>query len=281
MPWPCAFHHLCCQPFLDHRKAPPRSPRLYRWPSSLPVIQTHSFHESNSLSRCHWQLCWRTEEMDDFHHANGEWQQGRILDCWKYTAARTRKHTIHSCEWGSDHTCDVSAKPGVDFWLQLENGYANHKSLPKRLLSSPQQQENPKVLEPGSHVHGYTCIYYKPGWLLQQFDEWTTSESHQETPSCAKLSCQTSFQSEEIWSHYSSTCCASLASSQIPDWIQNSVDRLQRTSWQGTYLHPRYDHPIKKQTKVLEGSEIQTWFFRQAYIRSVWASGMELLAKGN
>ena len=43
-----------------------------------------------------------------------------------------RKHTIHSWGWGSDHTCDVSAKPGCDFWLQLENGYASHKSLPKR-----------------------------------------------------------------------------------------------------------------------------------------------------
>ena len=74
-----------------------------------------------------------------------------------------------------------------------------------------------------------------------------TRESHQETPACAKHSCQTSFQSEEIWSHNSCTRYPSLASSQIPDWIQNSVDRLQRTSWQGTYLHPRNDHPIKKQ----------------------------------
>ena len=40
--------------------------------------------------------------------------------------------------------------------------------------------------EPGSHVHDYTCIYYKPYWLLQQFDEWTTSVYHQETPACAK-----------------------------------------------------------------------------------------------
>ena len=49
------------------------------------------------------------------------------------------------------------------------------------LLSSPQHQENPKIPEPGSHVHDYTCIYYRPDWLLQQFDEWTTRESHQET----------------------------------------------------------------------------------------------------
>ena len=73
------------------------------------------------------------------------------------------------------------------------------------------------------------------------------SESQKKTPACAKHSCQTSFQSEEIWSHNSCTCYPSLASSQIPDWIQNTVDRLQRTSWQCTYLHPRNDHPIKKQ----------------------------------
>ena len=48
-------------------------------------------------------------------------------------------------------------------------------------LSSTQHQENPKISEPGSHVHDYTCIYYKPDWLLQQFDEWTTRKSHQET----------------------------------------------------------------------------------------------------
>ena len=28
-----------------------------------------------------------------------------ILDCRKLTAAQTRKHTIHSCGWGWDHTC--------------------------------------------------------------------------------------------------------------------------------------------------------------------------------
>ena len=113
--------------------------------------------------------------------------------------------------------------------------------------------------------------------------------SQQVTPACAKHSCQTSFQSGEIWSHNSCTRYASLASSQIPDWIQNTVDCLQRTSWQGTNLHPRNDHPIKKQNIFLkiqwrtcpEGSKIQAWYFRQACIRSIWASGMELLAKGN
>ena len=102
---------------------------------------------------------------------------------------------IHGLRWSGL----IKAEPGCDFWFQLENGYANHKSLPKRPLSFPQHQENPKIPEPGSHVHDYICIYYKPDWLLQQFDEWTTRESHQETPACAKHSCQTSFQSEEIW----------------------------------------------------------------------------------
>ena len=123
------------------------------------------------------------------------------------------------------------------------------------LLSSTQHQENPKIPEPGSHVHDYTCIYYKPDWLLQQFDEWTTWESHQETPACAKHSCQTSFQSEEIWSHNSCTRYASLASSQIPDWIQNTIDRLQRTLWQGTYLHPRNDPPSKSKRYSIRSNE--------------------------
>ena len=57
----------------------------------------------------------------------------------------------------------------------------------------------------------------------------------------------------------------------------------------GTYLHPRNDHPIKK-LKIFhkiqwrtcpEGPQIQAWYFRQACIRSIWAPGMELFAKGN
>ena len=115
--------------------------------------------------------------------------------------------------------------------------------------------ENPKIPEPESHVHDYTCIYYKPVWLLQQFDEWTTRESQQVTPACAKHSCQTSFQSGEIWSHNSCTRYASLTSSQIPDWIQNTVDRLRRTSWQGTYLHPRMITPSKNKIYSLRSNE--------------------------
>ena len=128
----------------------------------------------------------------------------------------------------------------------------NSQKPAKRLLSSSQHQENSKIPELGGHVHNYTCICHKPDWLLQQFDEWTTRESHQETTVCAKHSCQTSFQSKEMWSHNSCTRYASLASSQIPDWIQNTVDHLQGAPWQGTYLHPRNNRPIKKQTIFLK-----------------------------
>ena len=40
------------------------------------------------------------------------------------------------CQWN----------PECDFLLKIENGYANHKGLPKRLPSSPQHQKNPKFL---------------------------------------------------------------------------------------------------------------------------------------
>ena len=78
--WSSAVHHLCCRPVSDHRKAPPRRPRLCRWPPSLPVIQTHSLHKSNWLIHCH---CGRTGGLDDFQHANREWQQNGIIDFWK------------------------------------------------------------------------------------------------------------------------------------------------------------------------------------------------------
>ena len=193
-------------------------------------------------------------------------------------------------ESGPDHTCDVSGKPGCDFLLQFENGYANHKSLPKRLLSSPQHQENLKIPEPGSHVHDYTCIYYKPDWLLQQFDEWTSKNLIKKLQHVQNTAARVVFTLRK-YDHITNSCThyASLVSSQLPDWIQNTVDRLQRTSWQGTYLHPRNDHPIKKhkifhkiQWKMCPDiSKIQAWYFQQACIRSVWASGMESLAKGN
>ena len=132
---------------------------------------------------------------------------------------------------GEDQTTPVmSVRTWMWFWHQLWNGYANHKGLPKRLLSSQQRQENPKIPEPGSHVHDYACIYHRLDWLLQRFDEWATRQSHQETPACAKHNCHNSFQSEEIRSHKPCTRYASLAASQIPDWIQNTADRLQRTS---------------------------------------------------
>ena len=41
----------------------------------------------------------------------------------------------------------------------------------------------------------------------------------------------------------------------MPDWIKNTIDRLQRTSWKGTYLHPRNNHPIKKQKYCITSNE--------------------------
>ena len=185
-------------------------------------------------------------------------------------------------------TRDVSAKPGCDFWLQLENGYANLKSPPKHLLSSPQHQENPKIPEPGSHVHDYTCIYYKPDWLLQQFDELTTRESHQETPACAKHSCQTSVQSEEIWSHNS---CITLHWLPVKYQIELKTLLIVFKGLHGkapTYIQEmiipskskRYSIRSNEE-RVLKVPKFKHDHFRQACIRSVWASGMELLAKGN
>ena len=34
---------------------------------------------------------------------------------------------------------------------------------------------------------------------------------------------------------------------KITDWIQNAIERLQKTSWQGTYLYPINYQSIKKQ----------------------------------
>ena len=165
---------------------------------------------------------------------------------WKYPL-RNCGHFVQgeTSGWGSDHTCDVSAKPGCDFDSNLKMDMQITKACQIAYYHLHNIRRIRKFLSQEATCTIFTCIHYKPDWLLQQFDEWTTRESHQETPACAKHSCQTSFQSEEIWLHNSCTRYASLASSQIPDWIQNTVDRLQRTSWQGTYLHPRNDHPIK------------------------------------
>ena len=253
--WPLEYHRdpalalcntpsICCWFVSDHRKAPPRIPRLRRWPPSLPVIQTHSLHESNWLSHCHWEVCGRTEELDDFQHANGEWQQDKTEFSIVGINSSSNAWTYHSIMWvriRSHLWCQCKTWVSFHFWLQLENGYANHKALPKRLLhyadvimtkmasqitslavvystvysdadqikhqssvslafvwrihrdrwilrtkgqlrgkcfhlmtsswSFPQHQGNPKIPEPGIHVHDYTCIYHKPDWLLQQFDE--------------------------------------------------------------------------------------------------------------
>ena len=156
LPWSCAVHRLCCGPAPYHRKAPHRSTTLCRWPPNLPVIQTDSFHESTWFSHCRWRLCVRTEELDDLQHVNGESQQEGILDCRKYTV-RMRKHTVYSCGLGSDHTVMSVQNQGVIFLLQLENGYTNHKRLPKRPILSPHHRENPKI--PESQETTYTIIH--------------------------------------------------------------------------------------------------------------------------
>ena len=52
-----AVHHLFGPPVPDHRKAPPRRPRLCRWPSNVAIIQTHAFHKSDCLGHSrHWKL---------------------------------------------------------------------------------------------------------------------------------------------------------------------------------------------------------------------------------
>ena len=120
---------------------------------------------------------------------------------------------------------------------------------------------------------------------IQFLSKWPYPESNQLTGNLLF----TKTTSQRVCNSLMNGRYALLASSQIPDWIQNTVDHLQRTSWQGTYLHPRNDYPIKKQKifhkiqwrTCLEGSKIQAWYFRQACIHSIWASGMELLAKGN
>ena len=46
-----------------------------------------------------------------------------------------------------------------------------------------------QIPDPGSHMHDHTYIFHKPDWLLQQFEDWATRESHPETTACAKHSC--------------------------------------------------------------------------------------------
>ena len=206
---------------------------------------------------------------------------------------------MYSCGRGSDHTCDVSTKPGYAVWLQFKmdmyttackNAFCHSFSwwrhqmetfsaslalcagnspvtgefpsqrpvtrgfdvffgllLNKRLskqswgwwFETPScslwrhdniHQRYLKIPESGSRVYPYMCIYHRSDWLLQQFEEWTSRESHRETPACAKHSCQINFQSETVKSHNPCARQALLASGQIPDWIQNTVDRLQKTS---------------------------------------------------
>ena len=176
MPWPCAVHHLCCRHFPDHRKGPPRSPRLCRRPSSVylsfrPIPSTNQTASVTAIEICLAELrSWMISNMLMVNDSKTEF----LIVGTLVTSVRNL---------------------GVIFDSNLKMDMQITKSLPKRLLTSPQHQGNPKIPEPGSHVHDYTCVYYKPDWLLQQFDEWTTREYHQESSACEKHSCQTIFQS--------------------------------------------------------------------------------------
>ena len=127
---------------------------------------------------------------------------------WRH-ASRIRSHQWFQCEsW-------------VVFWLQLRNGYANRKSLPKHLLSAPYHKENQQIPEPGNHVHDYTCIYHKPDWLATVW--WM---DYQKISSRNSSVCKTQLPYYfSIWGNVivnllHSFCFASFSSSQISDWIQ-------------------------------------------------------------
>ena len=193
-PPPPTPHHTHTHTHKHTRRHPPSptptttSLGLCQWPSSLPVIQTHSFHESKIPSHRHWKLCGRTEELDDFQHDNCEWQEDKILVVHVGSKQQLGRVNIPFIHAGKDRITPLTSARnlGVIFDSNLKMDMQITRACQKRLLSSPQHQENPKISEQRSHVHDYTCIYYKPNWPLQQFDEWATSESHQETPACYK-----------------------------------------------------------------------------------------------
>ena len=73
-------------------------------------------------------------------------------------------------------------------------------------------------------------------------------------------------------------------------WLQRdlvwkgTMDIIHWTVWHGPLEWTPHQkqvifHKIQRRPSP-EGSKIQAWYFRQACIRRVWASGMELLAKG-
>ena len=162
MPWPCAVHHLCCRPFPDHRKAPPRSPGLCRWPSSLPVIQTHSFHESNSLSHCHWKLCGRTEErmISNMLMVNDSKTEFLIVGS-KQQLERVNIPFIHV---GEDQITPVTSvrNLGVIFDSNLKMDMQITKACQNAyyIYHLHNIRRIRKFLShAGSHVHDYTCIY--------------------------------------------------------------------------------------------------------------------------
>ena len=104
---------------------------------------------------------------------------------------------------------------------------------PTIISTTPGESENSWVRKP----HAWLYVHLLQARLTTTTVWWLDYQrisSRKETTVCAKHSFQTSFQSEEIWLHNSCTCYALLASSKIPDWIQNTVDGLQRTSRQDT-----------------------------------------------
>ena len=88
------------------------------------------------------------------------------------------------------------------------------------------------------------------------------------------------------WIHPNScTHYASLAFSQIPNWIQPPVDHLQRqgTSYIQEMITPSEGKYSMRSNKacVLKLTKFTYYVFRQACICSVKASGLELLDKWN
>ena len=72
---------------------------------------------------------------------------------------------------------------------------------------------------------------------------------------------------QERTNHLISLCGSKtlLASSQIPDWIKNTVDRLQRNLWQGTYIQEMIT-PSKWKWYSIRSNEEQSWRFQTSSV---------------
>ena len=96
----------------------------------------------------------KTQFFRDIYNTDSIWGYNHL----KYTATEKYNNNVMSVR-----------NLGVIF-TQTWKWIYQFQSLPKRLLSFPQHQENLKIPQPKRHVHDYTYMYYKPRWLLQQFD---------------------------------------------------------------------------------------------------------------